>query len=86
INHVRASNGNKKVVIESETTLPDLTNIRGIIHSENMKQGLQLTIENEDVAKDIYQVVAHQSYVKRFQVVEPSLQDIFIEKVGGKDA
>ncbi len=86
INHVRASNGNKKVVIESETTLPDLTNIRGIIHSENMKQGLQLTIENEDVAKDIYQVVAHQGYVKRFQVVEPSLQDIFIEKVGGKDA
>ncbi|MCT9928455.1 DUF4162 domain-containing protein, partial [Enterococcus faecalis] len=73
INHVRASNGNKKVVIESETTLPDLTNIRGIIHSENMKQGLQLTIENEDVAKDIYQVVAHQGYVKRFQVVEPSL-------------
>ena len=86
INHVRASNGNKKVVIESETTIPDLTNIRGIIHSENMKQGLQLTIENEDVAKDIYQVVAHQGYVKRFQVVEPSLQDIFIEKVGGKDA
>ncbi|WP_256083404.1 GTP-binding protein, partial [Staphylococcus aureus] len=41
------------------------------------------TIENEDVAKDIYQVVAHQGYVKRFQVVEPSLQDIFIEKVGG---
>ncbi|HFQ2446527.1 DUF4162 domain-containing protein, partial [Staphylococcus aureus] len=29
---------------------------------------------------------AHQGYVKRFQVVEPSLQDIFIEKVGGKDA
>lgn len=86
INHVRASNGNKKVVIESETTLPDLTHIRGIIHSENMKQGIQLTIENEDVAKDIYQVVAHQGYVKRFQVVEPSLQDIFIEKVGGKDA
>ncbi|HGW3890888.1 TPA: DUF4162 domain-containing protein, partial [Staphylococcus aureus] len=86
INHVRASNGNKKVVIESETTLPDLTHIRGIIHSENMKQGLQLTIENEGVAKDIYQVVAHQGYVKRFQVVEPSLQDIFIEKVGGKDA
>ncbi|HFQ1490826.1 TPA: DUF4162 domain-containing protein, partial [Staphylococcus aureus] len=27
-----------------------------------------------------------QGYVKRFQVVEPSLQDIFIEKVGGKDA
>ncbi|MDN9015564.1 sodium ABC transporter ATP-binding protein, partial [Staphylococcus aureus] len=49
INHVRASNGNKKFVIESETTLPDLTNIRGIIDSENMKQGLQLTIENEEV-------------------------------------
>ncbi|MDN8837020.1 sodium ABC transporter ATP-binding protein, partial [Staphylococcus aureus] len=60
INHVRASNCNKKVVIESETTLPDLTNNRGIIHSENMKQGLQLTIENEDEAKEIYQVVAHQ--------------------------
>ncbi len=77
INHVVASNELiREFVIESETTLPDLTNIRGIIHSENMKQGLQLTIEDEDVAKDIYQVVAHQGYVKRFQVVEPSLQDI----------
>ena len=50
----------RKLSLELETTLPDLTNIRGTIHSENMKQGLQLTIENEDVAKDIYQVVAHQ--------------------------
>lgn len=76
----------RKLSLNQKTTLPDLTNIRGIIHSENMKQGLQLTIKNEEVAKDIYQVVAHQGYVKRFQVVEPSLQDIFIEKVGGKDA
>ncbi|CDR25451.1 ABC transporter ATP-binding protein [Staphylococcus schweitzeri] len=85
IHHVRSSNGYQKVVIESDTPIPDLSQIDGIIQSENINQGLQLTIENEDVAKNIYHIVTQQGYVKRFQVVEPSLQDIFIAKVGGKD-
>ncbi|GJF43075.1 ABC transporter ATP-binding protein [Staphylococcus argenteus] len=85
IQHVRSSNGYQKVVIESEAPIPDLSQIDGIIQSESIKQGIRLTIEDEAVAKNIYQVVTQQGYVKRFQVVEPSLQDIFIAKVGGKD-
>ncbi|HBC4932420.1 TPA: ABC transporter ATP-binding protein [Staphylococcus argenteus] len=85
IQHVRSSNGYQKVVIESEAPIPDLSQIDGITQSESIKQGIRLTIEDEAVAKNIYQVVTQQGYVKRFQVVEPSLQDIFIAKVGGKD-
>ncbi|MGZ1666952.1 ABC transporter ATP-binding protein [Staphylococcus argenteus] len=85
IQHVRSSNGYQKVVIESEAPIPDLSQIDGIIQSESIKQGIRLTIEDEAVAKNIYQVVTQQGYVKRFQVVEPLLQDIFIAKVGGKD-
>lgn len=85
IQHVRSSNGYQKVVIESEAPIPDLSQIDGIIQSVSIKQGIRLTIEDEAVAKNIYQVVTQQGYVKRFQVVEPSLQDIFIAKVGGKD-
>ena len=39
-------------------------------------------IETEAVAEKIYEVVIQYGFVKRFQVVEPSLNEIFIAKVG----
>ncbi|EHJ08365.1 ABC transporter ATP-binding protein [Staphylococcus simiae] len=82
INDVRASHGNKKVIIEADHTLPELTMIEGIIDIEHNKRGMTIVIEQEDVAKDIYQVITQHGFVKRFQVQEPSLHDIFIAKVG----
>lgn len=82
INEVRASHGNKKVIIEADNALPDLTMIEGIIDIERNKRGMNIVIEHEEVARDIYQVITQHGFVKRFQVQEPSLQDIFIAQVG----
>ncbi|MEJ7185471.1 DUF4162 domain-containing protein, partial [Staphylococcus epidermidis] len=52
------------------------------LNIEQHKRDIRITIENEDIAKDIYKKVIEQGFVRRFQVLEPSLNDIFIDKVG----
>ena len=82
IQHVRSEHGNKRVIIEADHHIDGLEEIAGILNIEQHKRDIRITIENEDIAKDIYKKVIEQGFVRRFQVLEPSLNDIFIDKVG----
>lgn len=82
IQKVRSELGNKLVIVESDHQIDGLDDIPGILKKEHRKHDVRLTIENEAVAEKIYNNVIKQGYVRRFQVLEPSLNDIFIDKVG----
>lgn len=82
IQKVRSELGNKLVIVESDHQIGGLDDIPGILKKEHRKHDVRLTIENEAVAEKIYNTVIKQGYVRRFQVLEPSLNDIFIDKVG----
>lgn len=82
IQKVRSELGNKLVIVESDHQIDGLDDIPGILKKEHRKHDVRLTIENEVVAEKIYNTVIKQGYVRRFQVLEPSLNDIFIDKVG----
>ncbi|MBF2262220.1 ABC transporter ATP-binding protein [Staphylococcus capitis] len=82
IQKVRSEHGNKLVIVESDHQIDGLDDIPGILKKEHRKHDVRLTIENEAVAEKIYNTVIKQGYVRRFQVLEPSLNDIFIDKVG----
>ena len=81
IQKVRSELGNKLVIVESDHQIDGLDDIPGIL-KRSIKHDVRLTIENEAVAEKIYNTVIKQGYVRRFQVLEPSLNDIFIDKVG----
>lgn len=70
------------MIIEADHHIDGLEEIAGILNIEQHKRDTRITIENEDIAKDIYKKVIEQGFVRRFQVLEPSLNDIFIDKVG----
>ncbi|WP_407057937.1 DUF4162 domain-containing protein [Staphylococcus pseudintermedius] len=40
------------------------------------------TVTDETVAEAIFEVVQQKGYAKRFQLMEPTMNEIFIEKVG----
>lgn len=82
IQKVRSELGNKLVIVESDHQIDGLDDIPRILKKEHRKHDVRLTIENEAVAEKIYNTVIKQGYVRRFQVLEPSLNDIFIDKVG----
>ncbi len=82
IDEVKSNHGHKRVVIETEHQMPEIDTITGMIAVERNKREIKATIESEMIAEKIYDVVTQYGFVKRFQVVEPSLNEIFIAKVG----
>ena len=45
-------------------------------------EGAEMQVENEAVAQKIFDNLANRGFVYKFELEEPSLHDIFIEKVG----
>ncbi|MGO3048558.1 sodium ABC transporter ATP-binding protein [Staphylococcus casei] len=82
INEVKANHGNKSVIIETEHEMKEIDNLPGVLQVERNKKEIKVMIESETIAESIYKVVIQYGFVKRFQVVEPSLNEIFIDKVG----
>ena len=78
IQKVRSEHGNKLVIVESDHQIDGLDDIPGILKKEHRKHDVRLTIENEAVAEKIYNTVIKQGYVRRFQVLEPSLNDCLL--------
>ena len=62
--------------------MPELESLDGVLNVERNKREIKVTIENEAIAENVYEIVVRYGFVKRFQVVEPSLNEIFIDKVG----
>lgn len=72
----------KKVVIETDKPLAELDEIEGASQVNRSKREITITVENQAAAERVYEAVTRSGFVKRFQVLEPSIQDIFIDKVG----
>ena len=79
---IRASSGNHAVHVEFEgegaflTSLPDVTG--GRVDTNRA----ELVLAAGSDAQAILREAASRLKVRRFEVVEPSLEEIFIEKVG----
>ena len=82
IDEVKTNHGNKRVVIETDHEMPEIDKVDGVLEVDRNKREIKAMIETESVAEQIYDIVKQYGFVKRFQVVEPSLNEIFIYKVG----
>ncbi|MDW4351850.1 ABC transporter ATP-binding protein [Staphylococcus saprophyticus] len=82
IDEVKTNHGNKRVVIETDHEMPEIDKVDGVLEVDRNKREIKAMIETESVAEQIYDIVKQYGFVKQFQVVEPSLNEIFIDKVG----
>ncbi|WP_251517761.1 MULTISPECIES: ABC transporter ATP-binding protein [Staphylococcus] len=83
IDQVKANHDKKNVIIETDYEMKEIEDLEGILNIKRTKREIEVLIESEEVAERIYEIVTNYGFVKRFQVREPSLNEIFIEKVGG---
>ena len=79
---MKANHGNKSVIIETNHAMSEIDDITGVIQVERNKREIRALIEDEVIAEEIYNIVVQYGFVKRFQVIEPTLNEIFIDKVG----
>ncbi len=79
---VKRSFGKQNVRIHSDYDLSPLDSIAGVTSTHKSIEGAVYQIESEQVANELLTAALKSGPIRHFAIEEPSLQDIFIEKVG----
>jgi ABC-2 type transport system ATP-binding protein len=82
LKEIKRAFGKKNLVIHADIELGDLIQYPGVIHGKTTTEGVSLQIEKEEIAMDILKSIVNKGFISKFELEEPSLNDIFIEKVG----
>lgn len=84
ISEVKSKSKYQHIIIESDEDFSYLKNIHGVEHIEIYNNTVSLKVRDENTSKLIFNEITQKEFVKRFQIIEPTIQDIFIELVDGK--
>lgn len=82
LREVKQSFGKKNLIVHADLPLEFLQDFPGVVHYKKVTAGCELQIENEEVSQGIFGALQGKGFVRKFDLEEPSLNDIFIEKVG----
>jgi ABC-2 type transport system ATP-binding protein len=82
LRNIKRSFGKKNVTVHADFDLTHLKDIHGVLKARATAEGMQLQIQNEEVSQDILNSLVGKGFIRKFILEEPSLNDIFIEKVG----
>lgn len=79
---VKRSFGKQNVRIHSDYDLSQLDSISGVTSVQKAVEGAVYQVESEHIAEALLKAALKSGPIRHFAIEEPSLQDIFIEKVG----
>ena len=82
LKEIKRSFGKKNLVIHADFDLSFLKNFPGVVKAKTTAEGIQLQIEREEAAQQLLKEIVDKGFIRKFEIEEPSLNDIFIEKVG----
>ncbi|SHM47984.1 ABC transporter ATP-binding protein [Gracilibacillus kekensis] len=82
IREIKRSFGKKNLSIQADFELGFVESIPGVVKVKHFSDGALCQIENEDVSQKILEQLLGKGFVRKFELDEPSLNDIFIEKAG----
>ncbi|WP_160724611.1 ABC transporter ATP-binding protein [Bacillus sp. USDA818B3_A] len=82
LKEIKRDFGKKNLVIHADFSLDSLKAFPGVVKSKLTMEGIQLQVEGEEIAEKILKEIVNSGFIRRFALEEPSLNDIFIEKVG----
>ncbi|CQR47054.1 putative ABC transporter ATP-binding protein YxlF [Paraliobacillus sp. PM-2] len=82
LTEIKRSFGKKNLFIHADFELDFLKDLPGVVSQKKFPEGCKLQIESEEISQKVLQAIQHKGFVRRFELEEPSLNDIFIEKAG----
>ncbi|WP_342506216.1 ABC transporter ATP-binding protein [Sporosarcina sp. FSL K6-2383] len=83
---VKRSFSKHNVRIHSDNDLSQLASISGVMSVTKTVEGAVYQVEAEAIASKLLTAALQTGPIRHFEIEEPSLQDIFIEKVGKQHA
>ncbi|MNR46715.1 hypothetical protein D3C85_1657200 [compost metagenome] len=82
LKEIKASFPKERVILETETSIDGLERLQGVTSVNHGLDGYELRISHPEAAQGILQFAMERSAIQRFQIMEPTLNEIFIQKVG----
>jgi ABC-2 type transport system ATP-binding protein len=82
LREIKRSFGKKNVSVIAEFDLSFLGELEGVVAVKTRADGVTIQVENEEVTQAIFTQLQGKGFIRKFELEEPSLNDIFIEKVG----
>ncbi|MGY0694945.1 ABC transporter ATP-binding protein [Virgibacillus sp. FSP13] len=82
LREIKRSFGKKNLIVHADFSLEFLQNHPGVVQYKQIMDGCELQIENEAVSQTIFEALQGKGFIRKFDLEEPMLNDIFIEKVG----
>lgn len=82
LREIKRAFGKKNLVVHADFPLDSLATYPGVVKAKFTPEGALLQIEGEHVAEQLLKDIVDKGFIRKFALEEPSLNDIFIEKVG----
>lgn len=82
LREVKRSFGKKNVLVHADFDLSYLENMNGVTKFKKTMEGVLLQVSDETISQEVFKSISGKGFVRKFELEEPSLHDIFIEKVG----
>lgn len=82
LKQIKSSFPKERVLLETDKEVHGLERITGVTSVKQRENGYELRISHVDAAQHILKAAQEQAMVSRFQIMEPTLNEIFIKKVG----
>ncbi|WP_442602901.1 ABC transporter ATP-binding protein [Paenibacillus sp. KN14-4R] len=83
LKEIKATFPKERVLLETSDSVAGLDQITGVQSVKENAIGYEIRIAKPTAAREILEHAMAQTQINRFQVMEPTLNEIFIKKVGG---
>lgn len=72
----------KKIIIEGDVKVAELKKIDGVISVKKVSDSYEVNIKDDTYTKDVFDYLKTKDNITKFVLEEPSLEEIFLSKVG----
>ena len=83
LKQIKKNYGKKNIVIDADLDIEKLKKIKGVNKVSKLSSEYLVSIESEDYIKPVFDYVKKCDNVRKFNVEDASLNEIFVETVGG---
>jgi len=84
LKQIKKSFPKEKIILHTESPVKGLQDIKGVAHVNQTESGYDMRITDATAAQHVLRSAMEQSIVNRFELMEPTLNEIFIKSVGGE--
>ncbi|WP_166242790.1 ABC transporter ATP-binding protein [Paenibacillus turpanensis] len=85
LKEIKRSYPRERVKLVTETDVNGLEQVPGVLEVKKHLNGYELRIQSEQAAQEVLATAMKMSSITKFELLEPTLNEIFIKAVGGQN-